>query len=104
MVFMQSMFEAYAKIQKKGAKSKKCKKCDYDSSDSSDSDQETGYGDTGFRVNKHLKLDKSLSTIYSSTEPSPIKVANTAPYGPTRADEVEIETSKTGKVTAVVTG
>jgi hypothetical protein len=38
MAFMQSMFEAYVKIQKKAGKSKKRKKCDYDSSDSSDSE------------------------------------------------------------------
>ncbi len=37
MAFMQSMFEAYVKIQKKAGKSKKCTKHDYDSSDSSDS-------------------------------------------------------------------
>jgi hypothetical protein len=35
MAFMQSMFEAYVKSQKKAGKSKKHKKCDYDSSDSS---------------------------------------------------------------------
>jgi hypothetical protein len=38
MALMQSMFEAYVKIQKKAGKSKKCKKRDYDSSDSSDSE------------------------------------------------------------------
>jgi hypothetical protein len=38
MAFMQSMFKAYVKSQKKAGKSKKHKKCDYDSSDSSDSD------------------------------------------------------------------
>ncbi len=38
MAFMQSMFEAYVKSQKKAGKSKKSKKCDYDSSDSSDSE------------------------------------------------------------------
>jgi hypothetical protein len=38
MAFMQSMFEAYVKSQKKAGKSKKHKKCDYDSSDSSDSE------------------------------------------------------------------
>jgi hypothetical protein len=38
MAFMQSMFEAYAKSQKKAGKSKKRKKCDYDSRDSSDSE------------------------------------------------------------------
>jgi hypothetical protein len=38
MAFMQSMFEAYLKSQKKASKSKKRKKRDYDSSDSSDSE------------------------------------------------------------------
>ncbi len=38
MAFMQSMFEACVKSQKKAGKSKKHKKCDYDSSDSSDSE------------------------------------------------------------------
>jgi hypothetical protein len=38
MAFMQSMFEAYVKSQKKAGKSKKHKKHDYDSSDSSDSE------------------------------------------------------------------
>ncbi len=38
MAFMQSMFKAYVKIQKKASKSKKGKKRDYDFSDSSDSE------------------------------------------------------------------
>jgi hypothetical protein len=38
MAFMQSMFEAYVKSQKKAGKSKKHKKRDYDSSYSSDSE------------------------------------------------------------------
>jgi hypothetical protein len=38
MAFMQSMFKAYTKTQKKASKSKKRKKCDYDSSDSSNSE------------------------------------------------------------------
>ncbi len=37
MAFMQAMFKAYAKSQKKASKSKKRKKSDYDSSDSSNS-------------------------------------------------------------------
>jgi hypothetical protein len=37
-----------------------------------------------------------------STEPRPIKVANTAPSETTRANEIAIETAKNGKVTAVV--
>jgi hypothetical protein len=38
MAFMQSMFEAYVKIQKKAGKSMKRKKLNYDSSDSSNSE------------------------------------------------------------------
>jgi hypothetical protein len=38
MAFMQSMFEAYIKSQKKAGKSKKRKKHDYDSSDSSNNE------------------------------------------------------------------
>ncbi len=38
MAFMQSMFKAYVKSQKKAGKSKKRKKRDYDSSDSSNSE------------------------------------------------------------------
>ncbi len=37
-----------------------------------------------------------------STEPRPIKVANTAPSATTKADKIMIETAKTDKVTAVV--
>ncbi len=56
----------------------------------------------GFSVDKHLKMDKLFGTVYSSTEPHPIKVAATAPSDNTRADEIAIETAKAGKVTAVV--
>ena len=38
MAFMQSMFKAYVKSQKKAGKSKKHKKRNYESSDSSDSE------------------------------------------------------------------
>ena len=38
MTFMQSMFKAYVKSQKKAGKSKKREKRDYSSSDSSDSE------------------------------------------------------------------
>jgi hypothetical protein len=103
MAFMQSMFKAYVKSQKKAGKSKKCKKRDYDSSDSSDSKKETGYSNTGFSVDKHLKIDEPLVSIYSSCKTHPIKVANTAPSETTKADEIAIKTAKTGKVTAVVT-
>ena len=102
MAFMQSLFKAYAKKQKKAGKSKKRKKCDYNSSDSSNSEQGTGYGDTRFSVDKCLKIDKPLCTIYLSTEPRPVKVINTAPSETTRANVILIKTAKTGKVIAVV--
>ncbi len=67
-----------------------------------DSEQGTGYGNTGFSVDKHLKIVKPLCTIYLSHRPRPIKVVNTAPSETTRANEIAIKTAKTGKVTAVV--
>ncbi len=99
---MQSMFEAYVKSQKKASKSKKRKKRNYDSSDSSDSEQETGYGDTELSVDKRLKLDKPLEPIYLTHKPRPIKVVKTALSVATKADEITLETAKTGKVTAKV--
>jgi hypothetical protein len=58
----------------------------------------------GFSVDKRLKIDKPSGTIYSSSEPHSIKVANTAPSKTMKADEIAIETAKTGKVTGVVPG
>ncbi len=60
-------------------------------------------------MNPHTRYSatKLLSVLLltlrtSNTEPHPIKVAATAPSKTTRADEIAIETAKTGKVTAVV--
>ncbi len=53
-------------------------------------------------VDKHLKIDEPLGTIYSSQKPRPIKFADTAPSETTKADEIARKTEKTGKVTAVV--
>jgi hypothetical protein len=61
-----------------------------------------GYGDTGLDVDKNLKIDEPLETIYSSHKPHPIKVADTALSETTKADEIASKTAKTGKVTAVV--
>jgi hypothetical protein len=41
-------------------------------------------------VDKRLKIDEPLGTVYSSTEPRPIKVADTAPSDTTRANEIAI--------------
>jgi hypothetical protein len=56
----------------------------------------------GLDVDKCLKIDDPLCTIYSSHKPRLIKVANTALSETTKADEIAIETAKTSKVTAVV--
>ena len=95
MAFMQFMFKAYVKSQKKAGESKKCEKCDYDPSDSSDSEKETGYGNTELDVDKGLKIDEPLGTIYSSHKPHPIKVPNTALSETTKADEITSKTAKT---------
>ncbi len=57
-----------------------------------------------FSVEKHLKIDKLLGSVYLSTKARPIKVINnSAPSNNMRAEEIAIETTKPGKVTAVVT-
>jgi hypothetical protein len=53
-------------------------------------------------VDKHLKIDELLGTIYSSHKPRPIKVTNTAHSETMKADKIAIETAKNGKLTAVV--
>jgi hypothetical protein len=54
-------------------------------------------------VDKRLKIDEPLGTIYLSHKPHPIKVINTALSKTTKAVEMASKTAKTGKVTAVVT-
>jgi hypothetical protein len=61
-----------------------------------------GTATPGLDVDKHLKIDEPLGTIYLSHKPCPIKVVNTALSETTKADQIAIETAKTGKVTAVV--
>ncbi len=56
----------------------------------------------GLDVDKRLKIDEPLETIYSPHKPHPIKVVNTALSETTKADEIASKTAKTGKVTAVV--
>jgi hypothetical protein len=72
------------------------------SNDISNSEWETGYGNTGFSADKHLKIYGPLGTTYMSTEPCLIKVVTTAPSENMRANEITIETTKTSKVTVVV--
>jgi hypothetical protein len=57
----------------------------------------------GLDVDKRLKIDEPVGTVYSSHKPCPIKVANTALSETTKADEIAIKTATTGKVTVVVT-
>jgi hypothetical protein len=56
----------------------------------------------GLDVDKRLKIDEPLETIYSSHKPRPIKVVDTALSETTKADKIASETAKTGNVTAVV--
>jgi hypothetical protein len=57
----------------------------------------------GLDVDKLLKIDEPLETIYSSHKPCLIKVVDTALSETTKADEIASKTTKTRKVTAVVT-
>jgi hypothetical protein len=53
-------------------------------------------------IDKHIKIDEPIGTVYQSTKPCPITVADPASSDNNRADEITIETAKTSKVTAVV--
>jgi hypothetical protein len=53
-------------------------------------------------VDKHIKIDEPLGTIYSSHKPHRIKVVDTALSETTKADEIASKTTTSGKVTAVV--
>jgi hypothetical protein len=56
----------------------------------------------GLDVDKRLKIDEPLETIYLSHKPCPIKVVDTALSETMKADQIASKTAKTGKVTAVV--
>jgi hypothetical protein len=56
----------------------------------------------GLDVDRRLKIDEPLGTIYLSHKPHPIKVVNTALSETTKAGQIAIKTAKTSKVTAVV--
>jgi hypothetical protein len=56
----------------------------------------------GFSIDKHLKLDKPLGTVYMFTEVHPTKVIDSTPSKHMRADEIAIETAKPGKMTVMV--
>ncbi len=100
---MAYLTEKVAKLEKKLKKTKKhSKKRACDSSDSdSHSDQDSWSSCTGSRVDKHLKLEQPSGIDLKSTDTRPIKATKIA-FDIIRANEIAIENSKTGKVTAVV--
>ncbi len=97
--------EKLTKLEKKLNKSKKhSKKRARDSSDSDiNSDQERVYCSTGNQdpADKRLKLEEPKGIHLKSTDTHPSKSTKLAPET-IRANEIAIENSKTGKVTAVV--
>ena len=90
-------------LKKRLKKSKKRgKKRARDSSDSdSDSDQDSGSNSTSGPVDKHLKLEQPSGIYLKSTDTLLIKATKLA-LDTIRANEIAIENSETGKVTAVV--
>jgi len=102
---MAYLTEKLTKLKKKLNKSKKhSKKCARDSSDSDiNSDHERVYGSSGNRdpADKRLKLEQPIGIHLISTDTRPIKSTKLA-LDTFRANEIAIENSKTGKVTAAV--
>jgi hypothetical protein len=97
---MAYLTEEMTKLKKKLKKSKK-HICARDSSDT-DSDDDNGSSSTGNPVDKRLKLKQPTGVDLKSTDTRPIKATKLA-LNTIRANEIAIEKSKTGKVTAVVT-
>ena len=98
--------EKLTKLEKKLNKSKKhSRKHAHDSSDSDiDSDQDNGSsrtGNMGNPVDKRLKLEHPMGIHSKSPDTRPSKATKLA-LDTIRANEITIENSKTGKVSAVV--
>ncbi len=100
---MAYLTEELTKLKKRLKKSKKhSKKRARDSSDSdSDSDQDIGSGSTGNQVDKRLKMNQPSGIHLKPIDTHPVKATKLA-LDTIRANEIAIENSKTGKVTAVV--
>jgi len=100
---MAYLTEEMAKLKKRLKKSKKhSKKRARDSLDSdSDSSEDSGSSCTGRPVEKHIKLVQPSGIHLKSTDTHPIKAIKLV-LDTVRANEIAIENSKTGKVTAVV--
>ena len=72
------------------------------SDNDSDDNLDTGSSSTGRPVDKRLKTDQLSGIHLDSTDTRPIKATKLA-LVTIRANEIAIENSKPGKVTAVVT-
>ena len=96
---MAYLTEEMTKLKKRLKKFKK-HICARDSSDT-DSDENNGSSSTGNPVDKRLKLEQPTGVDLKSTDTRPIKATKLA-LDTIRANEIAIENSKTGKVTAVV--
>jgi hypothetical protein len=95
--------EEIAKLKKKLKKSKRhSKKRARDSSDNdSDDNLDIGSSSTSGPVDKRFKLEQPSGIHLNSTDTHPIKATKLA-LDSIRANEIAIENSKTGKVTAVM--
>jgi hypothetical protein len=62
---------------------------------------DTGSSSTGRPVDKRLKIDQPSGIHLNSTDTHPIKATKLA-LDTIRANEIAIENSKTGKVTAII--
>ena len=71
------------------------------SDNDSDDNLDTGSSSTGRPVDKRLKIDQPSGIHLNSTDTHPIKATKLA-LDTIRANEIAIENSKTGKVTAIV--
>ncbi len=102
MAFMQSMFKAYEKARRKPVSLRNVRNMTTTPVTVLIVNRKLGTATRELDVDKHLKIDEPLGTIYSSHKPRPIKVVDTALSETMKADEIASKAAKTGKVTAIV--
>ncbi len=100
MAYLPEKVAILDKKLKKTKKHSKKRACDLSDSDSN-SDQDSWFGSTRSQVDKRLKLEQPTGIDLNSTDTHPIKATKLA-LDTIRANEIAIENSKTGEVTAVV--
>jgi hypothetical protein len=93
--------EEIAKLKKRLEKSKRHRRARELSDNDSNDNLDNGSSSTGSLVDKRIKLEQPLGVQLNSIDTRPIKATKLA-LDTIRANEIAIENSETGKVTAIM--